>query len=59
MKKLAFSEDEECWSIAESIVEEIELIKSKESGRAPADNRLTCSLKGLFTKGVRMARVRK
>jgi hypothetical protein len=33
MKKLAFVEEDECWNIAESMIEEIELIKSRKTGK--------------------------
>lgn len=59
MKKVAFSQDEECWSIAESMVEEIELIKGKEIGRFSTDSKAKGSFKGLLLRGVKMARVMK
>lgn len=59
MKKVAFSQDEECWSIAESMVEEIELIKGKEIGRLSTDNKPKGSFKGLLLRSVKMARVMK
>ncbi len=59
MKKVAFSQDEECWSIAESMVEEIELIKGKEIGRLSTDGKLKGSFKGLLIRGVKMAKVMK
>ena len=57
MKKVAFSQEEECWSIAESMVEEIELIKGMEIGRLSTDDKLKGSFKGLLMRGVKMARV--
>jgi len=59
MKKLAFSQDEECWSIAESMVEEIELIKGKGIGRLSTNGKLTGSFKGLLIRGVKMTKVMK
>ncbi|VVB63548.1 Uncharacterised protein [uncultured archaeon] len=59
MKKVAFSQDEECWSIAESMVEEIELIKCKEIERLSTDGKLTGSFKGLLIRGVKIAKVMK
>jgi hypothetical protein len=59
MKKVAFSQDEECWSIAESMVEEIELIKGEEIGRLSTDGKLKGSFKGLLIRGVKMAKVMK
>ena len=59
MKKVAFSQDEECWSIAESMVEEIELIKGEEIERLSTDGKLKCSFKGLLIRGVKMAKVMK
>lgn len=47
MKNVAISEDEECWSIAESMVEEIELIKPK------------ANFKGLLTNKARFSRLMK
>lgn len=58
MKKVAFSQDEECWNIAESMVEEIGLIKGKEIERLSTDNsRLKGSFKGLLLRSAKMARV--
>jgi len=59
MKKTAFSQDEECWSIAESMVEEIELIKGKDIGRLSTDSKLKGGFKGLFMRGAKMTRVMK
>jgi hypothetical protein len=59
MKKVAFSQDEECWSIAESMVEEIELIKGKEIGRLSIDGKVKGSFKGLLMRGVKMSKVKK
>jgi hypothetical protein len=59
MKKVAFSQDEECWSIAESMVEEIESIKGKEIGRLSTDGKLKGNFKGLLMKGAKMAGVLK
>ena len=53
MKKMTCSQDEECWSIAESMVEEIELIKGKEIGRLSTDSKLKSGFKGLFMRGQR------
>lgn len=57
MKKVAFSQDEECWNIAESMIEEIGLIKGKEIERLSTDNRLKGSFKGLLLRSAKMARV--
>jgi hypothetical protein len=59
MKKSAFSQEEECWSIAESMVEEIELIKGKEIGSLSTDGKLKGSFKGLLLRGVKIAGVMK
>ncbi len=59
MKKLAFSQDEECWSIAESMVEEIESIKGKEIGRLSTDGKLKGNFKGLLMRCAKMAGVLK
>ena len=59
MKKVAFSQDEECWSIAESMIEEIELIKGEEVGRLSTDGKLKVSFKGLLIRCVKMAKVMK
>jgi hypothetical protein len=59
MKKVTFSQDEECWSIAESMVEEIELIKGEEIRRLSTDGKLKDSFKGLLIRGVKMAKVMK
>jgi len=56
---VAFSQDEECWNIAESMVEEIELIKGEEIGRLSTDGKLKGSFKGLLIRGVKMAKVMK
>jgi hypothetical protein len=34
MKEVAFAEDDECWSIAERMIEEIGLIKGKKDKQA-------------------------
>lgn len=59
MKKVAFSQDEECWNIAESMVEEIELIKGEEVRRLATDAKLRVSFKGLLVRGVKMAKAMK
>lgn len=59
MKKVAFSQDEECWNIAESMVEEIELIKGEEVRRLSTDAKLRVSFKGLLVRGVKMAKAMK
>lgn len=57
MKKVAFSQDEECWNIAESMVEEIGLIKCKGVERLSTDTWLKGSFKGLLLRSAKMARV--
>ncbi len=56
MKNGVFSKDDECWSIAESIVEEIEAMQSKGTGRLSKDDGRKDSIKGLLMKSVRWPR---
>ena len=52
MKNVAISEDDECWSIAESMVEEIGLIKWEKL--KPKAN-----FKGLLTNSAKVSRLMK
>jgi hypothetical protein len=59
MKKSAFSQEEECWSIAESMVEEIELIIGKEIGSLSTDRKIKGNFRGLLMRGVKIAKAMK
>lgn len=58
MKKVAFVEDDECWSIAESMVEEIELIKGKKIDKLPKDVKLKGGFKRMLMRRVKLARAK-
>lgn len=53
MMKAGISEDDECWNIAESIVEEIELMREESSGELSAESWPKIDFKGLFIKRIR------
>jgi hypothetical protein len=55
-KKGAFAEDDECWSIAESMVEEIEMIKGKKTNKLSADGKPKGNFKRMLMKRVKMAK---
>jgi hypothetical protein len=59
MKNVALAEDDECWSIAESMMEEIELIKGKKIGKLLKDAKLEGSFKRMLMRRVRLARAKK
>jgi hypothetical protein len=51
-----FPQEEECWSIAESMIEEIEQIKGKKNGNPSQSSMPKGNLKKLLMKRVRMAK---
>jgi hypothetical protein len=59
MKNVAISEDDECWSIAESMVEEIELIREEKLEGLSANCKPKANFKGLITKRAKVARLMK
>jgi hypothetical protein len=56
MKNVAIYEDDECLSIAESIVDEIELISGEKLERLSADCNHKANFKELITKRAKVAR---
>jgi hypothetical protein len=59
MKNVAMAEDDECWSIAESMMEEIELIKGKKVGKLLKDAKLKGGFKKMLMRGAKLARAKK
>lgn len=55
MKKVAFLEDEECLSIAESMIEEIASIKGK-TGSSSAERKPKSAFKKMLIKKVKMVK---
>jgi hypothetical protein len=51
MKNAVLAEDDECWSIAESMMEEIELIKSKKIGKLLKGAKLKGGFKKMLMRG--------
>jgi hypothetical protein len=59
MKKVAFVEDEECWDIAESMIEEIESIKVKKIDKRSRYARLKGGFKRMLMSRVKLAKAKK
>ena len=59
MKNVAISEDDECWSIAESMVEEIGLIKWEKLEETSSDCKPKANFKGLITNKAKGSRLMK
>jgi hypothetical protein len=59
MKNVAISEDDECWSIAESMIEEIGLIRWEKLEETSADCKPKANFKGLITNKAKVARLMK
>ena len=57
MKNVAVSEDDECWSIAESMVEEIGLIRWEKLEETSTDRKPKANFKGLITNKAKMAQI--
>ncbi len=53
MRKAGFVEDDECWNIAESMIEEIGLIKGKMIGKRSRSAKLRGGLKRMLISKVR------
>lgn len=58
MKNVALAEDDECWNIAESMMEEIELIKGKKIGKLFKDAKLKGGFKRMLMRRAKSSRAK-